>query len=320
MADVKISALPAATAAGGDTVPAVHSGATSGLNARDIAVTAFDGTAQVASIADPAAPSAGNLKWYVANLAGRMVPKWVGPSGFNTSFQAALCENTVTLWLPGTGTTAAINFGVSWTTVATQAHPTIANTNFMTQMRRATYTTTTTAANATGVRSSAPLCWRGNAAGLGGFFFGARFGILTYTSTMRIWVGLSGLTTLLAGDPSAQNDTVCMSKDTGETVWQVLTRDTTAASKTSTGRTTAAAGTAEVFDFFCWCHANDNQISVFVEDITSGTILVNNVSKSSNLPTNTTMLTAHAECMNVAGGAGSAVAMFLGKIYIETDT
>jgi hypothetical protein len=31
------------------------------------------------------------------------------------------------------------------------------------------------------------------------------------------------------------------------------------------------------------------------------------------------MLLPHAECTNVTGGAGTAVAIFLNKIYIETD-
>lgn len=320
MADVKISALPTRTVVGTDILPGVNGTTTYQFIANDIAETLMDGVAQVAAIADPSAPSAGNGKIYFKNVAGRILPKWKGPSGLDTPMQASLAVNTVTMWLPGTGTTAAIAFGVSWTTAATQAHPGIANTNFMTQMRRATYTTTTTAGNASGVRSSANLCWRGNAAGQGGFFFVARFGILTYTSTMQIWCGLSAVTGLLAGDPSAQNDTICMSKDTGETTWQVLTRDTTAASKTSTGRTTAAAGTAEIFDFYAFAAPNGSNITVRVVDITTGTVLLDNTVKSSNLPTATAMLTAHAECRNQAGGAGSAVAMFLNKIYIETDT
>lgn len=271
-------------------------------------------------ISDPAATATGSLIHYARNLSGRMIPYFVGPTNNPSAVQPSLWGKKFVMWLPGVGTTAAISIGVSWTIATTQAHPTIANTNFMTQILRATFTTTTTAANTTGIRSAAPVCWRGNAAGQGGFFFWARFGVLTYTSTMRVWVGLSALTTALAADPSATNDTVCMSKDTGETTWQVMTRDTSAASKTSTGRTTAASTTAEIFDFFAWCKPNDSQITVRVVDITSGTVLVDNVSKSSNLPTATVMLTAHAEATNVAGGAGTAVALWLGGMYIEADT
>jgi hypothetical protein len=268
--------------------------------------------------ADPAVPSSGN--WlYTRSLAGRWVPRFIGPSGVDTAVQPSLWGNTVTMWLPGTSTTAAINFGVSWTVNTTQAHPTIASTSLMTAMRRATFTTTTTTSNVSGVRSSAPLVMRGDAAGKGGFFFAARFGITTYVSTMRIWVGLSALSTALtaATNPSAIANSVYMGKDTGETVWQVATVDSTpTASKTSTGRTTAAAGATDVFDFQAFCKPNDTQITVRVIDITTGTVLVDNVSKSSNLPTNTTPLYAHAECQTAAA---SACAIFLCKMYIESD-
>jgi hypothetical protein len=268
---------------------------------------------------DPAAPSSG--AWlYTRSLAGRSVPRWIGPSGLDSAVQPAFFANNVTMWLPGTGTTASISFGVSWTVATTQAHPAITNTNYMTQMRRATFTTTTTAANASGVRSTAPLCWRGNAAGLGGFFFAARFGILTYTSTMRVFVGLAAASGVMAGDPAAINDSIAMVKNTGSTTWQVQERNTANTLDTSVGRTTAAAGATDIFDFFAFCKPNDSKITVRVVDITTWTVLVDNVEKSTYLPTAGTMLYAHAECMNVTGGAGTAVAIFLNKLYIETDT
>jgi hypothetical protein len=134
-----------------------------------------------------------------------------------------------------------------------------------------------------------------------------------------MFVGLSALATALAGDPSAMNDSVGMSKDTAETTWQVMTRDTTAASKTSTGRATAAAGANEVFEFTCFCKPNDAKITTRVVDISTGAVLVDNVEKTANLPTSTVMLTAHFDVMNVTGGAGTAVAAFVSKMYIETD-
>lgn len=268
----------------------------------------------------PAAAATDTLKFYARKRAGRMLPEFIGPSGLDSAVQPALFGNALAVWFPGASTTAAIAMGVTWTVSATQAHPTIANTSFMTQMRRATYTTTTTAGNASGVRSTLPLCWRGNAAKLGGFFFFARFGILTYHSAMQIFVGLAAASGVIAGDPSAINNSVYCGKDTGETTWQVATRDASAASKTSSGRTTAAAGSTDIFDFTAFCKPNDSKITVRMVDMTTGTVLVDDVEKSSNLPDSATMLYAHAECRNVTGGAGTAVALFLTRMYIETDT
>ena len=318
MANSKISALTAVTTPAGTDEFAVNQGGTSKKVTLALMLTNdhHAGYIEFDAITDPSAPAAGDLRIYTKSVAGRIVPKWIGPSGLDTMFQASLAANNITMWLPGTGTTAAINFGVSWTISATQAHPTIATTNLMTSMKRATFTCTTTSTAQSGIRTAAPICFRGNATGLGGFFFAARFGILTYVSTMRIWCGLSGVSGALSGDPSAQNDTVAMTKDSGETTWQVMTRDTTAASKTSTGRTTAAATNTNIFDFYAFCKPNDTHVYVRVVDI-DGTVLVDNVDKTSNLPTNTTALYAHCETQSTV--ASSVPAIFLNKIYIESD-
>lgn len=266
----------------------------------------------VLSTADPTAPASGAFLYSQA-CAGKTMPRFIGPTGAGSCLQNALWQKTVCMWLPGTSTTAAISFGVAWTVGATQAHPSIADTSVMTSIRRATFTTTTTAGNASGIVSASQVAIRNR-----GFFFAARWGILTYVSTMQAYCGLTA-GGALAGDPSAVNDTVAMSKDTGETTWQVMTRDTTAASKTSTGRATAAAGNAEVFEFVAYCKPGDSQITVMVTDIATGTVLVNNVSKASNLPTGATPLNAVAYARNNAGGAGTACAIFLSKIYVESD-
>lgn len=268
---------------------------------------------------DPPAP-ASSLLLYSRALAGRSVPRFIGPSGLDSALQPAMFANNVTMWCPGTGTTASIAFGVSWTIATTQDHPTIATTNFMTSIKRATYTTTTTANNASGIRSSAPIAWIGNAAGLGGFFFAARFGILTYTSTMQAWCSLSALSTALAAQPSATVNTFYMGKDSGETTWYYgVVNSGGTPNRTDTTRTTAAAGSAEVFDLYIYIKPNGSEATFRITDITTGTVLVDNVTISSGLPANTALLYAHCECRNTAGGASSNVAIFLNKIYIESD-
>lgn len=322
MADVKISALPAGTTPGGsDVFPMVQSSVTNKVTTNQLfTAPAMQSYVDFNAIADPSAPGTGVLRVYTKSVAGRMLPKWIGPSGLDTTFQAGLSQNSVTMWLPGTGNTAAINFGTSWTVGATQTHPTIAVTNIMTSIKRATFTTTTTAANVSGIRSAAPVAVNSTTTGIGGYFFAARFGILTYTSTMRVLVGLTATSGALAGDPSAQLNTNIMSKDTGETTWQWTTADGTTFEKTSSGRTTQAGGSTNVFDFYTFC--KQGQIATvtgrFV-DITDGTVLIDNVDHTTHVPANATVMYAAAQVMNVAGGGGSAVAIFLSKIYVECD-
>lgn len=322
MADVKISALPAGSVpVAADILPMVQSGVTNKVTTTQLFTNPILATYEdFTGIADPSSPSTGFLRVYAKSVAGRMLPKWKGPSGLDTTYQAALSQNSVTMWLPGTGATASINFGSSWTVGATQATPTIATTNIMTSIKRATYTTTTTAANVAGVRSAAPVATASTTTGIGGYFYAARFGILTYTSTMRVQVGLTATSGALAGDPSAQLNTCQMSKDTGETVWQFTTADGTTFEKTSSGRTTQAGGSTNVFDFYAFCAPGTlSPVTGRFVDITDGTVLVDNVAHSTHVPANATVLYASAQNMNVAGGAGTAVAIFLSKIYVEVD-
>jgi hypothetical protein len=218
------------------------------------------------------------------------------------------------MWLPGAGTTQGISFGVSWTTSATQAHPAIADTNVMTKLRRATFTTTTTANNQSGLRPTAALTIR-NA----GFFFAARAGITTYHSAMRIFIGLNGASGAISSDPSGVNDSCGFCKDTAKSVWQYGTRSAANSDYTDTARSTAVGGAAEVFDFMMFCKPGDSKITFRMVDLATPATIVDNVEKSTYLPTGATILYSHVECQNVTGGAGTACAIFLGKMYLEMD-
>jgi len=262
----------------------------------------------------PTAPTANRLKMYARNRSGRMFPEMIGPSGLDTSLQPALFGNSVTMWLPGTGTTAAINFSTSWTVAVTQSHPALATGSLMNQMKRAVYTTTATAGNASGVRSAATICWTGNAAGQGGFFFFARFGVVTLQASMQIWCGLSASNALLAGEPSAQNNTVALVKDQADTNWFIAYRDGATTNRVATGIAVAAN---DIFDVMFFCPPNGTSITSRIVRINDGTVLSDNVANSTNIPVNTAFLYPHVECRT---NAASAVAIALNRIYIESDT
>ncbi len=264
------------------------------------------------NIAVPSAPGSG-MRLYSRARAGRSILEIIGPSGIDTGLQPALFGNSISLWLPGTGTTAAINFGASWTVSATQAHPAIASTNLMSAMRRATYTTSTTSGNAAGIRSGVPITLRGNAAGMGGWFYFSRFGVVTLQSAMQIWNGLSASNALLAGEPSAQANTVCVGKDTGDTNWQLIFRDGSAATKVDLGVAVAAN---DILDFTMFAPPNGSNVTCRVVRVNDGTVLANNTVHTANLPTSTSVLYAHAETRT---NAAAACAIGLSRIYVETD-
>lgn len=266
----------------------------------------------------PSAPTSG-LRTFARSRAGRILPHVVGPSGVDVALQPALFGNTVYMWLPGTGTTVSINFGTSWTarnagTGAAQAHPTKASTNAMTSLTRATFGTGTTATGSSGIQSAATVAWRGNSAGLGGWFFHARFGVETHEAAMRYLVGLSALNAALAGEPSAQANTIAIGKDAADTTWQLIFRDGSAVTKVNTGASITAG---QILDFMIFAAPNGSNVTCRVVDAVTGTVIVNNTTHTANLPASTTFLYAHAQAMSTVGTTAKLLA--LNKLYVETD-
>jgi hypothetical protein len=223
------------------------------------------------------------------------------------------------MWVPGTGTTLAINWGCSFTarnsgTSAAQATPARASTNSMTSMVRATFGTGTTATGASGIQSASTVAWRGNAAGLGGFFFFARFGIETLAADMRAFVGLSANNAAMAADSSTWANTVGIGKDTADSVWQVVTRSATTLTKTSTGATITAG---QILDLHMYAPPNGSSITVRLADAVSGTVYVNNVAFTTNIPAATTFMYMQAHCQSVTGTTAKLLA--LNRLYCEND-
>lgn len=269
--------------------------------------------------ATPAAPAAGNLRYFTRSQAGRMLPAVIGPSGLDTNLQPALFRNSVYMWLPGTGTTASIAWGSSWTarnsgTGAAQAHPTKSSTNNLTTLNRATYSTGTTATGTSGIQSSATVAFRGNAAGRGGFFYFARFGVETYRTDLQIQVGLDARNAALAGEPSAGNNSCGICKDSGDTNWHFYTRSGSATTKTDTGLAVAAG---DILDLMMFAPPNGSSITFRLVNAATGAVLVDDVVVTTNLPTNTTFMYAHAAIRSTTGT--SAALLALNRIYVEID-
>ena len=265
----------------------------------------------------PAAPTNG-LIMFDRIRGGRHLPSVIGPSGVDVALQPALFGNSVYMWLPGVGTTLGINWGTSFVarnsgTAAAQSHPTKTSTNAMTSMNRAMFGTGTTATGASGIQSSATVAWRGNAAGLGGFFFFARFGIDTLATGQRAFVGLSANSAAMAADPSTRNNTCGIGKDSADATWQIIMRGT-AATKTNTGITVTAG---QVIDFAMFATPNGSNITCRIADAVTGAVLYDNTSFTTNLPTNTTFMYMQAHTQSTAGTTAKTLA--LNRMYMETD-
>lgn len=266
------------------------------------------------------APPAMGLRHFARSRAGRMLPHVIGPSGIDVALQPSLFGNSIALWTPSTGTTVSTNFGTSWTsrnsgTGAAQAHPGRAATNPLTSMVRATFSTGTTATGTSGVQSALNIAWRGNAPGLGGWFFFSRFAVETFRSDLRLFVGLSALNANLAGDPSAQNHSIGLCKDAADTDWHILSRATVGEKTPLPTPLPVAAG--DILDLLMFTPPNSNSVIVRVVNAVTGQVYADDIEITNQLPGNTVFMYAQARIMSTVGTTAALLA--LNRIYVETD-
>ena len=273
----------------------------------------------IPDVATPAAPSAGWLRIFAKTRANRTTLNTIGPSGVDVAYQPALFGNTVQMWAPS-ATTAQTAFGVTYTarnvgTAAAQSTPARASTNDMTSLSRASFGTGTTATGASGTQSAATVAWRGNAAGRGGFFFNARFGIETLAADQRAFIGLSANNAAMAADGSTWANTCGLVKDSADSTWQFATRNGTTLTKTASGATVVAG---QILDMYVFAPPN-NSATVYVRlvDAVTGTIYMDDVAITSNLPVNTTFMYMQAHTQSVSGT--TAKVFSLNKMYLEQD-
>lgn len=236
------------------------------------------------------------IKLFTRKIAGRMVPKYITPTGVDEAFQDKISENGNVLYFPNNGTTVGLNLGIGWTTGGTVSHPTPSSTApaVYSQQKRTRWANVVTTTNQIlGLRTAAAekRFWRGNAAGLGGFFFHARFAIgLWPAATVRLFVGLNDSTAGWVASDTLTGNGCGLWHDTTEaaTVLNFVTRDGTTVTKSAiTLAAPLAAG--QCFDFWMWSAPNGSVIGYKLVELNTGTTLVDTTT-STTIPLSTAFM------------------------------
>jgi hypothetical protein len=266
----------------------------------------------------PVTPAAGRTKVFTDSMATRRLVGSIDSAGNHFDFQPALFNSTTYMWLAGTGTTLAINWGTSFTARnngqnAAQAHPTKNNLSAINSMNRATFSTGTTATGASGIQASATNAWRGSSAGLGGFFFFARFALEARSGTHRLFVGLSENNATLNAQPSTLNNTLGIGLDSADTNLQFMIRNTATTTRIDT---TIAADTTTIYDFYMYCEPNGSTIYFELRNALTNAVLINS-QETSNLPANTAFFYMQAHIQSVTGTTAKLLA--LNRMYLESN-
>ena len=145
----------------------------------------------------PAAPASGKLALYARTRAGQPWLDAMRANGRDFSLQPHLGLARTANWLPSSGATITTE-GMSNSTVGTVSTPGLAATSLATSMRRWRLTSAAVVDSAADQRSGVFTCWRGNAAGLGGWTFVTRISLATLQATGMAFFGLYGSTAALA--------------------------------------------------------------------------------------------------------------------------
>jgi hypothetical protein len=149
---------------------------------------------------EPTVPPAGYLTLYAKSIAGRIIPKFVGPAGVDVPVQPHVGLDKIGWWNPsGNATTLPGVLGFTApTAVGTVTARNVATNNLFTRTRRLGYVSSASAGNVTGHYNAATGTQYtiGNGAGLGGFFYIVRFGIsdAATVANAQMFVGMSSAT------------------------------------------------------------------------------------------------------------------------------
>lgn len=272
----------------------------------------------VGNVNEPPAPVGSKLKLYSKSIAGRMLPKIIGPAGLDTSLQPALWSNGIMMIAPG-GTTSLTAIGTSApTAVGTLSHPALLAGTLKQQMRRALLTSAATATSTANFRLSATIASRGDTPGHGGFFMTTRFGISSVLASQQGYVGLTQQTGTISTSlvPSTLTTCVILGWDAGEANLSVMHNDALGVcTKIPLGANFPASDINSVYEFILFAAPNSDEITYRVINMVSGATATGVL--TTDIPSKGSFLTWNAYMNN--GGVAGSVAMDFMRFYLETD-
>lgn len=267
---------------------------------------------------EPLSPTGQTLRIYSKNISGRIMPKWVGPSGLDTIFQPAFFGNNITMWNT-TNATAGVwlgTVGIGAGTYTTQL-PTF--TNRYTSTKRGRYANVVTTANQVlGQRNTEAMYFRGSISGTGGFYFFARFGFDNWTAGGRLFVGMHTATTVVSANPSLSLNIAGFGIDAGDTAITFMHNDSTGVAVKDTIASQPALASNNGYDAYVFCAPNDSVVYYRLVDINTGVEIIN-ASTNIDLPTSTIGLSAGVLASNAALTPVTSINIGLNRVYVETD-
>ena len=267
--------------------------------------------------AAPSPPPAGKAAVYARTRAGAPWIDVMRPSGRDFPLQPHFGVNRIANWSPSTTTTVNTE-GLPITSVGTVSTPTLAATNLAASMRRWRLTSAAVADSAADQRSAGWACWRGNAAGLGGWTFVTRLSLMTLQATGMGFFGLYGSTAALATTMTLATVLNCIGigfQRGTHANWQLVANDGTGAPTLTDMGASFSIATGGVVTLFIGAPPNGASIWVRAVNEVTGAVFEQEI--TADLPANNQFLSPRLY-LNT-GATAAAVAYDCSGLYIETD-
>lgn len=244
---------------------------------------------------------------------GAMIhPSWLDEFGAIIMAQPFIANTNVVCFFPANGSTGTgTGFGIPWTSNGNPTHPTPSNTKSG-QIHRTRYANVITTADQTlgPLPGASAICFlRGNAAGLGGIFYYARWVIdLLPDGTFRLFSGLCDVNTTMVANDSPTGHFAALWHGTtdplsGAGAFKLITRDGTTQNTISITPATAIAQ-GQGYEFYLYAPCNNAAIPYKLVLISDGSTVAEGT-LTSNLPGNTTMLAPQHTMSNAANTASA---------------
>jgi hypothetical protein len=269
-------------------------------------------------VAQPATTAASTMSFYARTITGAQVrPVFMGSKGLERPLQVSLYDDTIALWAPTTSAPGRVVGADSFTLGSfSSASGTVGNA--YTTKKRSVYKTASNAANSTaGMGFDRNEYFQSSTSGYGGYFFFCRFGLDTFATSVRYFVGLT----------AAASSAICTSNiglinsagfsfNDNVTTWKFYHASTGAGTtETISGQTGFADGSG--YDVYIYAPANTTVIYYRLDELNTGSTIVNS-SVANHLPNSTTFMKPVAMCgaLNTSTNAGSIGVI---KMYCESD-
>jgi hypothetical protein len=281
------------------------------------------GQLRLPAIATPTAPAAGGVKMFGRDLAGRILPAIIGPSGLDTSLQPFFGRNKIGLFAPGGNGGADTQMGLVVTATGTASGENVATTNLHNYMRRRSWAAAASTTAVVGIRGAAlQFTIGGPSAGLGGFHMVWRWGPSTGVSNAshRAFVGMrNSIAAPTDVNPSTLTQICGMGYDTADANIQFMHNDGTGtATKIDLGAgfPKPNADRTSVYEIALFARPGTTQsVTYEVTNLVSGAVATGTV--TTDLPSTTTLINPYSY-MSV-GGVNSVIGFATMGLYIETD-